>query len=144
MLMAFGLEGRVPYLDHRIVELGLALPDDLKVQGRVGKRLLKRWAQHYLPPHHLARPKKGFGVPLAEPFQGPFLERLGERLAADRAISTWFKPEAVPTLVARQRARGDAEEPLLQLTQIALWYQLLIEHPDRRPGADEALLDWLA
>jgi asparagine synthase (glutamine-hydrolysing) len=44
MLMAFGLEGRVPFLDHRLVEFGLSLPDRLKVRGRTGKWLLRQWA----------------------------------------------------------------------------------------------------
>ena len=40
MLMAWGVEGRVPFLDHRLVEFGLGLPDALKIQGRNGKRFL--------------------------------------------------------------------------------------------------------
>ena len=42
MLMAFGLEGRVPFVDHRIIEFGLALPDQFKYQDKKGKFFLKK------------------------------------------------------------------------------------------------------
>jgi asparagine synthase (glutamine-hydrolysing) len=48
-LMAWGVEARVPYLDHRIVEFGLGLPDALKVQGRMGKVFLRQWGQRHIP-----------------------------------------------------------------------------------------------
>jgi len=47
MLMGWGVEGRVPFLDHRIVEFGLSLPDELKIEGRQGKAFLKRWAADF-------------------------------------------------------------------------------------------------
>lgn len=53
MLMAWGIEGRVPFLDHRVVEFGLALPDAYKIEGRTGKRFLRLWGEHYLPREHL-------------------------------------------------------------------------------------------
>lgn len=47
---AFGLEARVPFLDHRIIEFGLSLPDELKTARGQGKLFLKRWAEKYLKP----------------------------------------------------------------------------------------------
>jgi asparagine synthase (glutamine-hydrolysing) len=46
--MAFGLEARVPFLDHRVVEFGLALPDELKISSGQGKIFLKHWAERYI------------------------------------------------------------------------------------------------
>ena len=57
MLMGWSLEGRVPFLDHRVVEFGLALPDHLKIRRKQGKIFLKRWARKYLPENHSLRTK---------------------------------------------------------------------------------------
>jgi asparagine synthase (glutamine-hydrolysing) len=65
VLMGFGLEGRVPYLDHRVVEFAFGLPDALKVRHRQGKIFLKRWAERRLPSEHLWRRKRGFYVPVS-------------------------------------------------------------------------------
>ncbi|HYB44347.1 MAG TPA: asparagine synthase (glutamine-hydrolyzing), partial [Candidatus Methylomirabilis sp.] len=70
MAMSFGLEGRVPFLDHRIVEFGLGLPDALKIGSRQGKVFLKRWAERRLPAEHLWRRKRGFYVPLGQWLRG--------------------------------------------------------------------------
>src|SRR5213076_1055420 len=68
--MAHSLELRSPLLDHRVVELGLALPDRLKQRGREGKIALRRAFQADLPPLVAGRGKSGFGVPLAAWFRG--------------------------------------------------------------------------
>lgn len=143
MLMGFGLEGRVPFLDHRLVELGLSLPDHLKVQGHRGKWLLKRWAAPSLPPGHSERPKRGFHVPVADWLTGEVAARLGERLMGNRGIRDWFQVSAIPDLVrARQARRGGGRE-LFGLMQFAIWYRLFIERPGSRPAPDEDPLEWV-
>ena len=85
--MAFGLEGRVPFLDHRVVEFGLGLPQDLKVRGRQGKLFLKRWAERRLPREHLWRRKRGFYVPVGRWLRGNFLDELAGATARSPAHS---------------------------------------------------------
>src|SRR5207248_8502125 len=63
--MAHSLELRSPLLNHRVLELGLALPDALKLRGREGKLALKRAFAAELPTAVSSRRKRGFGVPLA-------------------------------------------------------------------------------
>lgn len=58
------LEGRDPFLDHRLVEFALRLPLDLKYRGGTMKYLLKRILARYLPPELFQRPKQGFAVPI--------------------------------------------------------------------------------
>lgn len=143
MLMGFGVEGRVPFLDHRLVEFGLALPDRLKIRRRQGKWLLKEWAAARLPAGHLARPKRGFHVPAGDLLRHPRLAGLGPRLAANRGIRRWFRTEGIPELVATQRhGRGGSRE-LWGLMQFALWHRLFIEKPGLRPEPDEDPLDWI-
>lgn len=62
--MAFALEVRVPYLDHRLVELGLSLPQTLRFGPNRGKVWLKQYAQSFLPSEVVNRPKRGLSVPL--------------------------------------------------------------------------------
>ncbi|MGE5155724.1 MAG: asparagine synthase (glutamine-hydrolyzing) [Bdellovibrio bacteriovorus] len=143
MLMAFALEGRVPFLDHRLVEFGLSLPDRLKVRGREGKWLLKRWAAPRLPAGHLERPKRGFHVPVGDWLRGDLAVRLGQALARNRGIHDWFRVESIPELVrARQVGRGGSRE-LFGLMQFAIWHRLFIEQPGLRPGPDEDPLEWV-
>ena len=62
--MAHGLEGRVPLLDHRIVEFAFNLPDRFKIGATGGKRVLREAARNLLPREIVERSKHGFGVPI--------------------------------------------------------------------------------
>jgi asparagine synthase (glutamine-hydrolysing) len=141
--MAFGLEARVPMLDHQVVEFGLSLPDALKLHGHQGKWFLKHWAEQHLPPAHLYRPKRGFHVPIGEWLAGPFLEALGQRLVQDRAIRSWFNLPGVEQLLQEQRRRGSAARELYGLMQFAIWHRLFVEQPGCRPAPREDPLDWI-
>jgi len=143
MLMGFALEGRVPFLDHRIVEFGLSLPDALKVRGHQGKWLLKRWAEPRLPPGHLDRRKRGFHVPVGDWLTRDVAAQVGERLVRNQGVRDWFRTESIPALVAaRQRGQGGSRE-LFGLMQFAIWHRLFIEQPGARPTPNEDPLDWI-
>jgi asparagine synthase (glutamine-hydrolysing) len=143
MLMGFGVEGRVPFLDHRLVEFGLSLPDDLKVRRHQGKWLLKRWAEPRLPPAYLERPKRGFHVPVGDWLKGEVARVLGQRLMENRGIRDWFDVSAIPALVtARQAGRGGSRE-LFGLMQFAIWHRLFIDGTGATPRPDEDPLEWV-
>jgi asparagine synthase (glutamine-hydrolysing) len=144
MLMAFGVEGRVPYLDHRVVEFGLSLPERLKAQRRTGKVFLRRWGERFLPKEHLYRRKSGFGVPVAQWLRGPMLDDIAAALKRNRLLQSWFKPEGIQWLAARQRAGDDVTSALWCLMQTAMWYQIFVQRAGSVPTPDENLIDWIA
>lgn len=143
MLMAFGVEGRVPYLDHRVVEFGLALPDDLKVDRRSGKRFLRLWGERLLPREHLWSRKKGFTVPVGVWLQGEWLERYARVLPHTGAVRTWLLPGAVKRLVEAQRRSGRMAGPLWAILNLALWHRIFIEGGGEMPPRRQDPLDYL-
>ena len=82
MTMAWGLEARVPFLDHELVELAMAVPRGEKIRDGVGKHVLKRAVNELLPDEIVWRPKQGFGTPVSEWFRGPLGDQLDDQLAA--------------------------------------------------------------
>jgi asparagine synthase (glutamine-hydrolysing) len=66
MSMGVGLEGRVPFLDHRFVGLALSIPQQAKTNGGTLKHILKKAVRGVIPDELIDRPKQGFGVPVYE------------------------------------------------------------------------------
>lgn len=90
--MAVGLEGRVPLLDHRLVELGWQLPAHFLYRDGQSKWLLRRVLQRYVPLRLFERPKRGFEPPVGAWIRGPLREWAEEllsekRLAADGLLN---------------------------------------------------------
>jgi asparagine synthase (glutamine-hydrolysing) len=74
--MSVGLEGREPFLDHRIIEFVAQLPSDLKYNKGEKKYLLKKIAHKYIPKEMLDRPKSGFGIPVYDWLKNDLKEML--------------------------------------------------------------------
>jgi asparagine synthase (glutamine-hydrolysing) len=126
MLMAWGLEGRVPLLDHRLVEFALGLPDGYKVSRKEGKLFLKHWLTQTLPPALVHRKKRGFSVPVGAWLKGKTVQRLLAVLPRHPAVVEWFDPVGVKALLARQAVVGDVERTVWALVQFALWHSLFV------------------
>lgn len=121
MTMAFGLEARVPFLDHELVELAARIPARHKVSGR-GKHVLKEAARAVLPADVIDRPKGYFPVPALKYLRGGFLDYVrdvvGSRAARERGL---FRREAVETLLRAPDAH------LTPLRGSKLWQVALLE-----------------
>ncbi len=128
MTMAWGLEARVPFLDHELVELAAACPPALKLaQG--GKGVLKDAARAVLPAAVIDRPKGYFPVPALTALRGPYLELVRDALhdpaAKDRGL---FRAAEVDRLLAVADAGGEELTPLggntlWQLGLLECWLQ---------------------
>jgi asparagine synthase (glutamine-hydrolysing) len=127
--MAHSLELRSPLLDHAVLELGVSLPDSLKLEGRRGKVALRRAFADALPPEVARRGKTGFGVPIARWFRGELqpLARdvlLGETTRARGQL----RPPTVERLLDEHTAgRADHAHRLWCLLMLELWQR---EHVD--------------
>lgn len=143
MLMSFGVEGRVPFLDHRVVKFGLSLPDHLKVRSHYGKVFLRRWAEKHVPKSHLWRKKTGFHVPVGDYLSKGFLDDLQEKLLRNNAVKTWFDLEALKKLFAFQRRGGHGTRAIWSLMQFAIWHRIFIENHGKPPSPNENPLNWI-
>src|SRR5258708_26658620 len=68
MSMGVSLEGRVPFLDHKLVEFAMSIPEAVKTRNGVSKHILKKTVRGIIPEAIIDRPKTGFGVPFHEWF----------------------------------------------------------------------------
>jgi len=120
--MAVSLELRAPFLDHRVVELGLALPRELAF----GKTVLKRAFAADLPPDIASRPKTGFGVPLGRWFRGELRDTAADLLLArDRGL---FRRVELERLL-REHVDGHADHGhrLWCLCMLELWQRTHVD-----------------
>jgi asparagine synthase (glutamine-hydrolysing) len=125
MTMAWGLEGRVPFLDHELVELAATCPPELKI-AHDGKGVLKQAARRVVPADVIDRPKGYFPVPALTHLEGPYLELVRDALYAPAAKERGlFRPEAVERLLADPNGRLTPlrGNELWQLALLELWLQ---------------------
>jgi asparagine synthase (glutamine-hydrolysing) len=122
--MMASLEGRVPLLNNDFVEYATHLPLNMKLRGLRSKFLLKRALRGVLPESILNRPKKGFGIPVADWFRGPLKEQLLSVLSPERiAREGFFDASAVARLVSDHlEGRRDNRKQLWTLFAFELWH----------------------
>jgi asparagine synthase (glutamine-hydrolysing) len=121
MTMAWGLEARVPFLDHELVELAASMPTTMKLQSQ-GKHVLKKIARGIVPDPIIDRPKAYFPVPALKYVRGEFLGFMREILHSEAAQQRGlFQPEYVEKLLARP------ESYHTRLQGSKLWHLALLE-----------------
>ena len=121
--MASSLEVRVPFLDHRVVELAARMPLDLKIKGKRSKHILKKAMASRLPQEVTARGKKGFGMPVAQWLRGPWKDLLTDTLGSGAAgRSGWLNQSVVDQLISEHLSgKRDRRKPLWTLLMFRFW-----------------------
>jgi asparagine synthase (glutamine-hydrolysing) len=125
MTMATSVEGRVPFLDHRVVELAFRIPGKLKVKNGMTKAILKRAVSELIPEEIVHRPKVGFHVPVTRWFE-QVLDSLATEALLDsrmRALEIWDEGEIRKLLSLQRAGKGNYGMRIWALVNFALWYR---------------------
>ena len=121
MSMGVSLESRVPFLDHKFVELAMSIPEAVKTRNGNLKYILKKSVRGLIPDELIDRKKQGFGVPIHE----WFLDRLGER--TQRELKSFCDETDFIHYPEIQRLIEKRQSPLVwYLLNFALWWKTYI------------------
>jgi len=123
MSMGVSLEGRVPFLDHRFVEMAMGIPEAVKTRNGTLKHILKRAVRGIIPDEIIDRPKQGFGVPVHE----WLMEKLGTR--AEEAVEGFLQnTDYLDADAARALIRSRQGGPLAwYILNLAMWWERWIK-----------------
>ncbi len=125
MSMKNSLEVRVPFLDHRLVEMAFQMPGDLKIKNGRTKYILKETFKDLLPPSVYRRPKAGFEVPISRWLKNELKFLLDQYLDENRIKSQGiFDSEIVKGLVGQHlNGKTDTSWMLWNLIVFQSWYE---------------------
>jgi asparagine synthase (glutamine-hydrolysing) len=122
MTMAWGLEARVPFLDHQLVELAAACPPELKLKHQ-GKGVLKEIARGRIPDAVIDRPKGYFPMPALKFVRGDFYQFMADTLNSQRSRERGlFNRSYIERLLA------EPEQHFTRLNGSKLWHSSLLEY----------------
>jgi asparagine synthase (glutamine-hydrolysing) len=148
--MAFSIETRLPFLDHRLVELAFSLPDDQKIDGVTTKAILRRSLADRVPRRVLERrDKMGFETPVDTWLRAREPRELRRRLTHTGPLHEWVDPavvrEELEDYLAGRRAIG---LQIWRWLSLESWARAFVDvdprHPSRPPGAATAPSDGVA
>jgi asparagine synthase (glutamine-hydrolysing) len=122
MTMAWGLEARVPFLDHELVELAAKMPPELKLRDG-GKYALKKISRGMVPDSVIDRPKGYFPVPALKFVRGEFLEFMQDTLNSQKCRERGlYQRSYVDKLLAKP------DKYLTRIQGSKIWHLTLLEH----------------
>ena len=140
MMMAHGVEGRYPFLDHRVFEFAAALPTGSRLRGLRDKEILRRWASRILPGPVKSGRKPSYRPPDAESFfRSTSPSWVGDHLTGDalRRVGI-FSPSAIDGLVQRCQAGLSAalgeNQTMIGVLSTQLWHYQFMESVHRIPA----------
>jgi asparagine synthase (glutamine-hydrolysing) len=123
MSMAVSLEARVPFLDHKFVELAMSIPQAIKTKNGILKYILKKAVRGVIPDELIDRKKQGFGVPVYEWYHNRFGEYLAKEMREFCKNTDLFQFEGTRPFL-KKRGWG--------LLNVALWWKQYIGSPAAR------------
>jgi asparagine synthase (glutamine-hydrolysing) len=126
------LETRAPLLDQHLAEYVSSLPSAIRTRGNTLKYLLKKASANLVPPEILARPKKGFSVPIKHWFRGDLTNYARDLLDSPRAHQRGiFKPQFVRSLLEAHTHSKlmNYSSAIWALLCLELWFQAYMDQP---------------
>lgn len=128
--MATSLETRVPFLDHRVVELAWQLPLNMKIRNGQGKWALRQVLYKYVPKELIDRPKAGFAIPVGQWLRGP-LKDWAEALLDEKRLEVegYFYPKPIRDKWVQHLSGSFDHTPSLWAV---LMFQSWLESTDRK------------
>ena len=129
LTMANSIEGRVPLLDHEVVEFACGLTDDVKLNGSTRKYLLKKVAERLLPKEIIYRKKQGFPIPIERWLRKEANEMMRDLLSTNSLKQRGlFDPEVVTKLMQRHESGyADHSTELWGLMSIEIWQRQFVD-----------------
>ncbi len=123
--MACGLEVRSPFLDHKLVEMCIGIPESLKIRGVQQKYILKQAFKSEIPAAILHREKAGFGMPLADWFRDELRELAHDILLSPQArVRDIIEIDQIQSMLAEHASRKrNWHIPLWRLLVLETWLQ---------------------
>jgi asparagine synthase (glutamine-hydrolysing) len=124
--MEFSIEGRLPFLDHELVEYAFAIPDRHKICQGQSKYVLRQVAAKYIHPSCLAAPKKGFDLPSDRWMRGWLYPFIQEKLTtlSRRGL---FRPEAIWRIHREWGGRCRSFRSVWELVSVEMWLEMFID-----------------
>ena len=121
--MWHGLEVRVPFLDHRIVEFANALPMSMKMRGMTQKYIVKEILKSLVPEEIITRPKRGFGLPLKHWLKDEYYEYSRELLlASDSKVATYLNQSYIEKIIQWNKSgKRDMSKRIWTLMWLEQW-----------------------
>jgi len=123
--MTHSLEGREPFLDHRIIEYAAQLPDSFKYHEGVKKRILRDIVHDYIPLELMNRPKMGFAIPIAEWMQSELKDLvhdyINEKNIVEQGLFEWKEVDKL--MKAFYGGKKEYDMKIWYLLMFQMWYK---------------------
>ena len=124
--MGVSLETRIPFLDHKVVELAWRMPLNMKIKGKIGKWPLRQVLYRHVPKELIDRPKAGFSIPIGQWMRGPLREWAEELLNESRLKEEGYFNHKIVRKIWNQHLSGrhDFASTLWAVLMFQAWLEV--------------------
>lgn len=123
--MTASLEGREPFLDHRVIEYAAQLPNDYKYHNGIKKHIIREIVHNYIPKEKMDRPKMGFAIPLAAWMNNELKDMvnsyINEKSIKEQGLFNWDAVSRLKTAFFSGKSEYDFK--LWYLLMFQMWYE---------------------